>query len=113
MVELGHAEPPPPDAPGPFRLADQERLRALVAAAGFADATVEDVELSMDYASFDEYWDVTRDLAMSLRDALGRLPAGEAEALRSRVEQGLEPVRDEPTASAIPGLARVVRASRA
>jgi SAM-dependent methyltransferase len=110
MVELGHAEPPPPDAPGPFRLADRDRLAALVAAAGFVDTTIEDVELSMDYASFDEYWEVTRDLAMSLRDALGRLPPGEADELRSRIQQELEPYATA-NGLAIPGLARVVGAS--
>src|ERR1700740_1548607 len=33
LVELGHAEPPDPDAPGMFRLADRERLRELMEAA--------------------------------------------------------------------------------
>jgi SAM-dependent methyltransferase len=35
--------PPPPGAPGPFGFADAERVRAILAAAGFADVACDDV----------------------------------------------------------------------
>ena len=35
LIGLGLMEPPGPDTPGPFRLGDPERLRALVVGAGF------------------------------------------------------------------------------
>jgi SAM-dependent methyltransferase len=38
---------PPPDAPGPFSLADPERTRAILTAAGFDDVTFEPVEEPM------------------------------------------------------------------
>ena len=106
MVELGVVEPPEGDAPGPFRLADADRVRGLLADAGFADPEVDDVPITMRYASFDEFWDVTRDLAMSLRDALGRLPPERAAELRSTVERALDPFVS-PAGVALPGLARV------
>ena len=110
LVELGHAEPPDPDAPGPFRLDDRERLRTLVTEAGFSDVVIEDVPLAMRYESFDDYWDVTRDLAMSLREALAGLPADEADELRSRVERAFERYATGD-GLALPALARVVSAA--
>jgi SAM-dependent methyltransferase len=109
MIELGHAEPPEPDAPGPFRLADPDRIRDLVSAAGFTDVGVEDVELTMSYRSFDEYWDVTRDLAMSLRNALAELPTEDADRLRARIAEQLARYEGESSLD-LPARARVTRA---
>jgi SAM-dependent methyltransferase len=111
MVQLGLAEPPEPDTPGPFRLADAERVRSLVTAAGFDEATVDDVPIVQRYASFDEFWDVTRDVAMSLREALGRLPAEDGARLRSAVEEALAPFAGQGGLE-IPGLARVFSTRR-
>lgn len=38
---------PPPDAPGPFALADPDRVRAILAAAGFADVALDGVTATM------------------------------------------------------------------
>jgi SAM-dependent methyltransferase len=38
---------PPPDAPGPFSLADPERIRTILAAAGFTEVTIDGVEQLM------------------------------------------------------------------
>ncbi len=111
MVELGLVEPPEPDAPGPFRLADPERVRGLVVGAGFAEPQVDDVEIAMRYASFDEYWAVTQDLAMSLRDVLARSSAAEADELRTSVRSSLSRYEGDD-GLAIPGLARVVSTAR-
>ena len=112
LVELGLAEPPEPDAPGPFRLADPERLRALVVGAGFGEPELEPVAISMRYASLDEYWEVTKDLSMSFRDALARLSDADAAELRSRVEVAFAPHMG-PAGLAIPGRAWVVAADAA
>lgn len=112
MVELGHAEPPEPDTPGPFRLADAARLRELVTGAGFGDTRIEDVAVTMRYASFDDYWEITADLAMSLRNALAELPAHAATRLRERVEEGLAQYAAKD-GLAVPGRAWVVSADRA
>jgi SAM-dependent methyltransferase len=90
LVELGLAERPDPDAPGPYRLADPERLRSLVAGAGFIEPRLEAVDLTMRYASLDDYWSVTRDLSMSLREAFSRLSEGDAARLRTLVDERLE-----------------------
>ena len=51
LLELGHAEPPDPDAPGPFALAADGRLAELLDDAGFTDVEVVPVTLERRYAS--------------------------------------------------------------
>ena len=111
MLDLGHTEPPAPETPGPFRLADPEPLRRLVGEAGFPDLAIEDVPIAMRYGSFDEYWDVTRDLAMTLRTVLARLSGAQTEELRERVAGALAGYRSDD-GLVIPGLARIVSATR-
>jgi ubiquinone/menaquinone biosynthesis C-methylase UbiE len=51
LVELGHAQPPDPDAPGPFALAEEGRLAELLEDAGFTDVEVIPVTLERHYGS--------------------------------------------------------------
>jgi hypothetical protein len=111
MLELGLVEPPEPDTPGPFRLADRERVYELVTAAGLDEPEVDDVRITMRYGSLEDYWDVTRDLSMSLRAALDRMTTDEAAELRARVEDGLA-AHGGANDLAIPGLARVFSTRR-
>jgi SAM-dependent methyltransferase len=111
LVELGLVDPPEPDTPGPFRLAERERLRELVTGAGLEEPEIDDVEIQMRYVSFEEYWEVTRDLSMSLRNALTGLSAEDTTVLRGRVEEALTPYAGED-GLVIPGLARVLSTRR-
>jgi SAM-dependent methyltransferase len=43
----GVPEPPPPDAPGPWSLAEPDRVRSVLGAAGFADIALDSVEAPM------------------------------------------------------------------
>ena len=51
LLELGHAEPPDPNAPGPFALAEDGRLAELLDDAGFTDVEVVPVNLERHYAT--------------------------------------------------------------
>jgi enediyne biosynthesis protein CalE5 len=66
---------PPPGLPGPFALDDAGRLSQLLAEAGFADASVSELEAPLRAGSFDEWWTRTTALAGPLAKLLAALPA--------------------------------------
>ena len=112
-MELGYLEPPDHDAPGPFRLSDPERLRAVVASGGLAIEAIEDVPVEWVAASLDEWWETTRDTSRMLTLLTERLTPEEIAELRRRAELNLaEFVRDDGSVAA-PGVARVVLARSA
>jgi ubiquinone/menaquinone biosynthesis C-methylase UbiE len=51
LVALGHAEPPDPDVPGPFAMAEDGRLAEVLEDAGFVDVAVVAVDLERHYTS--------------------------------------------------------------
>jgi SAM-dependent methyltransferase len=73
LVELGHAEPPDPSAPGMFMLADRSRIAELLDAAGFAEVVVDRVELSRKDIDLADYIDSTLDLSGPFAEARRRL----------------------------------------
>ena len=112
-MELGHMEPPDHDAPGPFRLSDPERLRAVVASGGLAIETVEDVPVHWIAESLDEWWETTRDTSRMLTQLIERLTPDEIARLRTRAERHLAEFVQEDGSVAAPGVARVVLARAA
>jgi SAM-dependent methyltransferase len=93
FVERGLMEPPAPGSPGMFSLADTERLETLLRGAGFETVAIEDVDVLFRYESFDDYWDVTRELGGGIADALAPLPDEEREAVRDEIARGFEAFR--------------------
>jgi SAM-dependent methyltransferase len=91
LVELGHAEPPDPDAPGMFALSDPERVGELVASAGFVEVVVDAVELSRSEPGVDAFLEETLDLNVPFADARNRLPKDRWEEVRDRVAALSEP----------------------
>lgn len=112
-VDLGFAQPPEPDAPGPFRLGDADRVRTLVEVGGFEEIRIDDVTVTWRYASFDEYWDVSRDLSFNLKTTLEGLDENDVALLRERIEQALAPWATADGALVIPGMTRNVLARKA
>jgi ubiquinone/menaquinone biosynthesis C-methylase UbiE len=78
---------PPLGVPGPFALADAERLRALFSDAGFQDTRVEEVEVPMRAESFEEWWERTTALAGPVAKLLESLPADAYENTRDRARR--------------------------
>jgi SAM-dependent methyltransferase len=107
-LELGFAEPPDPDAPGPFRLAEPDRLRAVVATGGLEIEIVEDVPVAWIARSLEEWWETTCDTSPTLTQMLARLSAGDAATLRGRAEGHLSEYVADDGSLRVPGLARVV-----
>jgi ubiquinone/menaquinone biosynthesis C-methylase UbiE len=85
LVELGHAEPPDPDAPGMFALADPDRLQDLLEEAGFTEVTVDTVDLTRTVPSVDEFVQETLDLNRSFADVRERLSAEQWSEVRERI----------------------------
>jgi SAM-dependent methyltransferase len=55
LVELGHSEPPDPDAPGMFSLAAPGALSGLLEGAGFVDVVLDAVDISREYTGLADY----------------------------------------------------------
>jgi len=111
LVARGVTERPEPDAPGPFRLADPERVRCLVTNAGLEALVQEDVALTWRYGSFDEYWETTLDLSDTLASAIAALEEDDARDLREDVRRAVEPYVDGGEL-VFPALSRVTLARR-
>ena len=110
-IELGLTEPPDPDAPGPFRLADAGRLRDVVASGGLALEHVEEVGVTWLAGSLDEWWETTRDTSRMLSLLLAGLLPEQGAALRARAEELLADYVADDGSLTVPGVARVVVAT--
>lgn len=111
-LDLGFAEPPDHDAPGPFRLGDPERLRSVVESGGLEIELVEEVGVSWSADSADAWWETTRDTSRMLSTLLESLSPAEVIALRDRAAELLREFAAEDGSLSVPGLARIVVATR-
>lgn len=109
-VELGLAERPDPESPGPFRLSPEGSLRSLLEGAGLEVDVVEDVPLTWRAPTLRDWWDVVRDTSRSLAVILDRITPAQAEAVRAAAERRLERYVQPDGTLAVPGLARVALA---
>lgn len=92
LVERGAVPQPEPGQPGIFALGDPERLRALVAGAGFDDVVVEELPLVLDYGDAAGHWDFLVSAAGAVAGVLAGLAEDERESVRQELESRLEPL---------------------
>jgi SAM-dependent methyltransferase len=111
-LALGLVDRPAPDAPGPFRLADPERLTRLLEDAGMEVAAVEEVEITWRASSLDEWWEVTLDTSRTLSQATASATAAQVEAIRAGAAERLARYVAADGSLAVPGVARVALAVR-
>jgi ubiquinone/menaquinone biosynthesis C-methylase UbiE len=90
LRERGHLPEPGASTPGILALADESRLRALVAGAGFAEVEIEAVGFTWRYADLDAYWRFLTGAAGALAMVLARLNDAERAAVRTAVEARLD-----------------------
>ena len=109
-LELGLTEPPDKDAPGPFRLADPERLRSVVETGGLEIERLEDVPVTWTAASLDEWWMSTQDVSRMLTTLLQGLTDEQVRALRRTAEGHLEEFTQRDGSLVVPGVTHVVAA---
>jgi SAM-dependent methyltransferase len=110
--EVLGAPVPPPGIPGPFALADADRLGRLLTAAGLAEVAVDELPVPLRDRSLDAWLTRTSALAGPLAKRLAMLDDPARRALRARLEEAVGPYRT-PDGLAFPGLALVASGRRA
>jgi SAM-dependent methyltransferase len=91
LVELGHIEPPDPEAPGMFILAVPGRLRELLESAGFVDVVVDSVPTARSFASVEHYVAETDEISSFFGAAFDPLPASQREEVVRKIAALAEP----------------------
>src|SRR5262249_21598276 len=80
-----------PGAAGPFSMADRSKLESHLTGAGFSDVRIDDIRFEQEYESFDQYWEITMDLAGPMASVLSSLGEDDVakvrEAVRGRLSQ--------------------------
>ena len=104
IMQLGHQPGNDPFGPGGmFSMADPDKIRSLLSAAGFSDISVEDMPVEWRYKSFDEAWAFMTEVAGAIAALVKQLPEDEVERLRAALEVNVEPYRDGSGIS-LPGI---------
>ena len=93
LVQRGHMPPPEPGAPGIFAMGEAERVRELVAGAGFGEQQIEELTFEWRYAA-EDLWDTLTRLAGPLARVINGLDDEERDATRAAIEQSLDQYRD-------------------
>ncbi len=110
MVELGHMQPPDPQAPGMFTLAGDGRLSELLQDAGFTDVVVGPVTLERRYPVADQYVAETMELSPTFGSAYQALTAEEQAEVTARIAIALQPFTAADGSVSLPGSSLVARA---
>jgi ubiquinone/menaquinone biosynthesis C-methylase UbiE len=111
LSERGIGAPPSPGTPGPFALADGERVQQLLEQAGFAEIEVRAVDLEQRHASFEVFWETTLDVSRNFHDAVLSRPESEIAEIRAGLARRLAPYEASDGTLAIPARTLVARAS--
>lgn len=111
LLELGHAEPPDPDAPNMFALADRNRLRELIEDAGFVEVLLDTVELRRDAASVQAFIEETLDLSRGFADVRERVTQDQWTEVSQRIASLSEPFTAEDGSLRLPASSLVAAAS--
>lgn len=110
LVEQGHMAPPTADVPGLFALADRERLRRLLADAGFSEPRFEEVAFTWRFAAADEYWTFLNEAAGAITIVLDRLDDDERLRIGQEIRRRVEAVAG-PSDIELPGVSLVASAT--
>ena len=110
--ELGLAPPTEPDTPGPFRLADQVRLRSLVADAGLDVSALEEVPIDWHADSLDDWWSMVVDTSPTLAALAAQAAADDLARVRAGSEEQIRQFVAADGSVSLPGVAIAVGAVR-
>jgi SAM-dependent methyltransferase len=111
LLELGHVEPPDPNAPGPFALAGDGQLRELLESAGFQDVTVRPVEVPRRYDRVEEFIEDTMQMSPSFSGIAAELDDDQRAQVLERIREGAAQFADDRGRVVLPGVSLVALAS--
>ena len=83
--------PPGSDAPGILALADHDRLRRLLAGAGFSEPVVHEVGFTWHFPDRDAYWDFLAGAAGAIALVLDRLDDDELARVHEEIAERVAP----------------------
>ncbi len=89
LIGHGLLAAPAADEPGPFALADPDRVGELLEEAGFTDIELDAVDLLRPDPDFATWWDGHLAMSMLARQAMAGADADVAAAVRAEVEQAV------------------------
>ena len=105
MVQRGVIPPPEPGAPGIAALAEPDRIRELVTAAGFSEPGLEEIAFEFHYVDADDYWDSIIRLAGPLAQAVESQPEDEQAAIRAAIVENVAQFRADDGSYTMPAAA--------
>jgi SAM-dependent methyltransferase len=111
LMELGHAEPPDPDAPGPFALAQEGRLAELLDDAGFTEVEVIPVSLERHYASAQAIVSESANCSPSFGTKYGELTDEQKAEVAAHMIAAAAPYQAPDGSVTLPGVSLVARAT--
>jgi ubiquinone/menaquinone biosynthesis C-methylase UbiE len=111
LIGRGLSAPAAAGTPGPFALGDPERLRDLLAQAGFAEVDVQSLDLEQRHPSFEVFWETTLDISRGFHDAVLSRPEAEIAEIRAGLAARLAPFTSSDGALAIPARTLVASAT--
>jgi ubiquinone/menaquinone biosynthesis C-methylase UbiE len=111
LLELGHTQPPDPDAPGPFALAEEGHLAELLDDAGFTDVEVIPVTLERHYGSAQDIVAESANCSPSFATTYRELTAEQQAEVAAHMTAAAAPYAEPDGSVTLPGVSLVARAT--
>jgi SAM-dependent methyltransferase len=91
LVERGHMPPPEPEAPGIFSMGSEERTRALLEGAGFADVRIEEIPVRFAFRDVDDYVSFATETAGPFAMVIRGLSESEIDSIKAQLGEAFAP----------------------
>jgi SAM-dependent methyltransferase len=111
LIELGYTNPPDPDLPGPFSMADEGRLGEVLEDTGFIDVEVVPVTLERHYASAQDIVAESANCSPSFSVTYRELSDDQRAEVAAHMVAAAAPYTEPDGSVTLPGVSLVARAS--
>jgi SAM-dependent methyltransferase len=111
LIRRGRMEQADPDEPGQFFWRHRERIADQLEATGFVDYRIEAIDFEFRYPSVEQWWAITNDFALRLRQAAAALSPQETEEVLNALREAAAPWRAADGSLAMPARTWVAAAT--